>query len=72
MGFDFLDDYKMGIDKDPFITIYKKENPGKEKNKPITYFVVEVKNKSNKQFKNFEDVINYFDNFEQEKIDKRK
>jgi len=72
VGFDFLDDYKMGIDKSPYLTIYKNENETEEKGKPKVFFTVEEKGKSNKTFKEFGDVISYFDTFPQHEIDKRK
>jgi len=72
VGFDFLDDYKMGIDKSPYLTIYKNENETNEKGKPNVFFTIEEKGKSNKTFKEFGDVINYFDTFQQHEIDKRK
>lgn len=84
MGFDFSDDYHMTTSKEPKITIYKKkekEETGKENthlkgknksDKDNVYFYVEEENKLKKRFKDFNDVIDYFDTYEQPEIDKNK
>jgi len=72
MGFDFADDYSFQLDK-PMIKIYKKiEDAENENSKPEEYFYVIENGKSIKRFKSFNDVVDYFDTYEQPNIDKNK
>jgi hypothetical protein len=64
MGFDFGDDYHFNTNKDPKITIYKKREKDKD-GKRQEYFYIEEKDRATKRFKTFNDVIEYFDNYEQ-------
>lgn len=70
MGFEFGDDYHMSTKKDPKITIYKKKI--KEEKGNESYFFVEEPDRKTKRFKTFNDVIDYFDTYEQPLIDKNK
>lgn len=65
MGFEFVDDYRMSTTKPPKIIIYKKKEDGKE------WFVIEEPDKPLKRFENFNDIIDYFDSYEQPEIDKK-
>lgn len=64
MGFDFNGDYTMKLDN-PKIEIYKKKLPSGE------YFYLDDDEKGIKIFKNFEDLISYFDHYSQPEIDKQ-
>jgi hypothetical protein len=70
MGFDFTDDFRMVTEKEPKIVIYKKKDKD-EKGKEIEFFFIEEPNREKKRFKNFNDVIDYFDHYEQPSIDSR-
>lgn len=73
MGFNFDDDYKMSTPKEPIITIYKKEDEQvKEGQDPKSMYHIEEKGKSLKKFEKFTDIINFFDNYAQPEIDKRR
>jgi hypothetical protein len=65
MGFDFNGDYEMSL-KSPVIKVYKKKTPQGE------MFFVEAEKQGTKMFRDFEEVINYFDHFPQPEIDKEK
>jgi hypothetical protein len=75
MGFEFDDDYRMTTKKDTKkdgggkITIYKKKDKD-EKGKSQSYFFVEEDERETKRFKNFNDVIDYFDTYSQPELDK--
>jgi hypothetical protein len=71
MGFEFGDDYHMHTAKDPKITIYQKKDKDKD-GKEIKFFFIEEKNRQIKRFKTFNDVIDYFDTYEQPILDKNK
>jgi len=66
MGFQFDGDYRMSTDKEPHITIYKKKDDNSEQ------FYVEEKGKATRRFKEFNEVIDYFDTYSQPEIDKLK
>jgi hypothetical protein len=69
MGFEFGDDFRMITNKEPKITIYKKrDNDGKGKDHQ--FFFVEEPKRETKRFKNFNDVIDYFDTYSQPELDK--
>jgi len=71
MGFIFEDDFKMSTPKPPHITIYKKKDSPDDKKSEET-FHLEEPDKSVKTFKDFKDMVSFFDSYEQEEIDKRK
>jgi len=66
MDFDFDGDYIMTLNKDPHIKIYKK------KKNEVEYFIIEAYKKPIRIFRNFEDVVKYFDTYSQPEIDKEK
>lgn len=70
MGFDFADDHHMVTEKEPKITIYKKKakDEGKEEEE---YFFIEEPDREVKRFKKFNDVIDYFDKYDQPEIDNK-
>jgi len=73
MGFEFADDYNLETTKDPKIKVYKKkvkDEKNKDK-KEVTYFFVEEKKKATRRFKNFNDVIDYFDTYAQPELDEK-
>lgn len=80
MGFEIGDDFKLNTPRDPKITVYKKEEidetPGTTIDEPTEkkheYFYVEVEKRKPKRFREFNEVIEYFDRFEQPEIDKYK
>ena len=61
MGFDIVDDYTLKTKKKPDLIIYKKKNTPEEKSK---FYIVEP-NKPLKRFETFNDVIDYFDSYQQ-------
>lgn len=65
MGFDFDGDYVMSL-KEPDIKVYKKKSPKGE------CFVVEEKERGIRLFKEFDQVIDYFDHYPQPEIDKER
>ena len=71
MGFEFGDDFHMHTNKDPKIKIYKKKDKD-ENGKETSYFFIEEEKRKLKRFKTFNDVIDYFDNYSQPKLDKNK
>jgi len=68
MGFEFADDWRLITGKEPKITIYKKKDVD-EAGKPQESFFIEEE-RGTKRFKAFNDVIDYFDHYEQPEIDK--
>jgi len=74
MGFEFSDDYHLNTPKEPKISIYKKkdEEPDKESGKKQEHFYIEEEKRETKRFKSFNDVIDYFDHYEQPELDKNK
>jgi len=76
MGFEFGDDWHMntpsrGDPDSPNITIYKK-NEVDESGKKTSFFYVEEPKRAKKRFKEFSEVIDYFDNYAQPAIDRNK
>jgi hypothetical protein len=69
MGFEFGDDHHLQTNKEPRITIYKKKEKDKD-GKKTQYFYVEEQGREKKRFKNFNDVIDYFDTYSQPELDK--
>lgn len=75
MGFDFQDDYRMTSKKgttedgNEKITIYRKKDKD-DKGKQEKFFFVEEPKRGVKRFKNFNDIIDYFDTYSQPEIDK--
>lgn len=65
MGFDFDGDYTMSLEN-PNIKVYKQKTPQGE------CFVVEEDKKPSQFFKEFEQVIEYFDHYSQPEIDKER
>jgi len=70
MGFEFGDDYHLNTPKDPKITIYKKKDVDALTRKKQEYFYVEEEKRKLKRFENFNDVIDYFDTYQQPELDK--
>jgi len=71
MGFEFGDDFHLNTAKDPKITIYrKKELENGSTGKKQEYFYVEEDGRKKKRFKSFNDVIDFFDHYEQPELDK--
>ena len=70
MGFKFIDDNHMQTEKPPKITISKKKNLEEATGKKESYFYIEEPKKPLKRFKTFNDVIDFFDGYPQEEIDK--
>lgn len=64
MGFEFDGDYIMSL-KDPSITVFKRKLPSGE------CFVVKDK-KETRYFKDFDQVIDFFDKYSQPEIDKER
>jgi hypothetical protein len=71
MGFEFGDDYHMITPKEPRIVIYKKKDKD-ENGKFHEFFFIEEPGRENKRFKSFNDVIDFFDKYEQPIYDKNK
>ena len=72
MGFGFDSDYYMRTNKDPIMKIYKKKETDPETGKEEEFFYLEEEKKSVKRFKSFNDLIDFFDTYEQPEIDKNK
>ncbi len=76
MGFAMGDDYRFITDRDPKIKIYRKKEKIKEEDseeaKETSYFYVEEENKKTRRFKDFNEVIDYFDSYSQPELDKNK
>jgi hypothetical protein len=70
MGFKFNSDYYMQTDKEPDMRVYKKKEDDPATGKKNESFYLEEKGKSAKRFKNFYDLIDFFDTYEQPEIDK--
>jgi hypothetical protein len=71
MEFEFADDYRLHTTKDPKITIYKKKSVDKGSKDKTAYFFIEEEKRGTKRFKNFNDVIEYFDKYSQPELDER-
>ena len=68
MGFKFKDDHHMQTETPPLMIIYKKKENKDGKIK--SYFFIEEPKRSVKRFKTFNDVIDFFDGYEQPELDK--
>lgn len=68
VGFIFEDDFKMSTPKPPIISIYKKKDDAADKKSKGTFYLEEP-DKSVKTFKDFKDMISYFDQYEQPSVD---
>jgi hypothetical protein len=72
MGFKFQDDHHLQTEKPPKIIIYKKKEKDPETGKQTSFFYIEEPKKKLKRFKNFNDVIDFFDTYPQPDLDKNK
>lgn len=70
MGFKFKDDHHLETEKPPKMTIYKKKELDEASGKDTTYFYIEEPKKKLKRFKTFNDVIDFFDTYQQPDLDK--
>jgi hypothetical protein len=70
MGFKFDGDYYMRTDKEPYMKVYKKKEEDPSTGKKIVWFFLEEEKKPVKRFKNFNDLIDFFDTYQQPEIDK--
>ena len=70
MGFKFQDDHHLQTEKPPKMTIYKKKELDEATGKDTSYFYIEEPKKKLKRFKTFNDVIDFFDTYQQPEIDK--
>lgn len=70
MGFEFADDFRLKTPKEPKITIYKKKDTDEATGKQSDFFFVEEEDRKHKRFKTFNDVMDYFDRFEQPELNK--
>jgi hypothetical protein len=71
MGFDFDGDFKVSTKIPPHIVIYKKKDKGDD-GKTTENFYVEEKGKATRRFKEFNEIIDYFDTYSQPELDKLK
>jgi len=69
MGFEFADDYRLTTGKEPLLTVYKKKDKDTS-GKESEYFFVEESERGIKRFAKFNEIIDYFDHYEQPEIDK--
>lgn len=69
MGFEFADDHRLATPKDPKIVVYKKKDKD-DAGKESEYFFVQEDKKPLKRFQKFNDVIDFFDRYQQPEIDK--
>lgn len=70
MGFDFDNDYYMRTNKPPEMKVSKKSEPDPTTNKKSDFYFLEETGKPLKKFHDFNDLIEYFDTYEQPEIDK--
>ena len=70
MGFGFDGDYYMRTNKEPELKIYKKKEIDTTTGKTTAFFYLEEKDKPEKRFRNFNDLIDFFDTYDQPEIDK--
>jgi hypothetical protein len=69
MGFEFADDFRFTTPREPKIIVYKKKSKD-ETGKPQDFFFVEEGDRKHKQFKTFNDLMDYFDTYSQPELDK--
>jgi hypothetical protein len=72
MGFEFKDDFRLQTPQEPKITVYKKKDMDETNGQPHDFFFVEEKDRKNKRFKTFNDVMDYFDIYVQPYYDKHR
>ncbi len=70
MGFKFQDDHHLETEKPPKITIYRKKSLDEATGKNTSHFYIEEPKKKRKRFKNFNEVIDFFDTYEQAELKK--
>lgn len=70
MGFKFKDDHHLETEKPPKMVIYKKKGLDEATGKNTTHFYIEEPKKKLKRFKTFNDVIDFFDTYQQPDLDK--
>lgn len=70
MGFGFDGDYIMRTDKPPEMKVFKKRDQDETTGKVHEFFFLEEPEKPVKRFRTFNDLIDYFDTYEQPEIDK--
>lgn len=70
MGFKLQDDYHLQTEKPPKITIYKKKEKDESTGKQTAYFYIEEPQKKLKRFQTFNDVIDFFDTYQQPELEK--
>lgn len=70
MGFGFDGSYCLRTNKEPEMTVYKKKEKDPTTKKKEEYFYLEEEGKPLKRFKHFNDLIDFFDTYPQEEIDK--
>lgn len=76
MGFAFDSDFYMKTDKDPSMTVYKKKEKDPKTGKETQFFFLQEEGSSSgekkplKRFQNFNDLIDFFDTYQQPEIDK--
>ena len=68
MGFKFMDDHHMQMEKNPKMVIYRKK--GEENGKKTSAWYIEEPKRAAKRFKTFNDVIDFFDNYKQPELEK--
>lgn len=69
MGFDFNSDFYMQTNKEPEMKVYKKNEIGPD-GKEKSFFYLEEPKRAIKKFPDFNDLIDFFDNYSQPSIDK--
>jgi hypothetical protein len=70
MGFGFDGDYYMQTDKHPVMKIYKKKETDEGEEEETEYYYLEEPKRKVKRFEQFNDLIDFFDAYEQPEIDK--
>lgn len=71
MGFELMDEFHLNMES-PKIIVYKKKDDDEASGKKQDYFYVKEEERGIKRFKSFNDVIDYFDTYEQPALDKYK
>lgn len=72
MGFEMNGDYKVVTPKEPHISIYRKkeEDLDKTTGKEVNYFYIEDKGRETRKFRTFNDVVEYFESYQQPELTK--
>ncbi len=68
MGFEIMDDHHINTPKDPKISVYKKKGLDEANGKKTEYFFVEEPKRGIRKFGTFDEVIIYFDHYEQPEL----